>query len=71
MVLVVAMALVPLVALLKKLHDHLRVALVATITACHASGGGGGGGGSGFGVVRVGGAILKRVTSVSILTDKY
>ena len=46
-------------------------ALVAAITACHASGGGGGGGGSGFRVVRVGGAILKRLTSVSILTDKY
>ena len=46
-------------------------ALVAAITACHASGGGGGGGGSGFGVVRVGGAILKRLTSISILTDKY
>ena len=46
-------------------------ALVAAITACHASGGGGGGGGSGFGVVHVGGAILKRLTSVSNLTDKY
>ena len=45
-------------------------ALVAAITACHASGGGGGGGGSGFGVVRVGGAILKRVTSISTLTDE-
>ena len=46
-------------------------ALVAAIIACHASGGGGGGGGSGFGVVRVGGAILKRLTSISTLTDKY
>ena len=46
-------------------------ALVAAITACHASGGGGGGGGSGFGVVRIGGAILKRLTSISTLIDKY
>ena len=45
-------------------------ALVAAITACHASGGGGGGGGSGFGVVRVGGAILKRVATISTLIDK-
>ena len=42
-------------------------ALVAAITACHASGGGGGGGGSGFGVVRVGGAILKRLTTISTM----
>jgi len=46
-------------------------ALVAAITACHASGGGGGGGGSGFGVVRLGGAILKRLTSISTLIDEY
>ena len=44
-------------------------ALVAAITACHASEGGGGGGGLGFGVVRVGGAILKRLTTISTLTD--
>ena len=44
-------------------------ALVAAITACHASGGDGGGGGSGFGVVRVGGAILKRFTTISTSTD--
>ena len=42
-------------------------ALVAAITACHASGGGGGGGGLGFGVVRVGGAILNRLTTISTL----
>ena len=46
-------------------------ALVVAITACLASGGGGGGGGSGVGVVRVGGAILKRLTSISTLIDKY
>ena len=39
-------ALVRLIALLKNLHDQLRVELVAAITACHASGGGEGGGGS-------------------------
>ena len=46
-------------------------AFLAAITACHASGGGGGGGGLGFGVVRVGGAILKRLTTISTLIDKY
>ena len=71
LILIVAMALVSLVVLLQELHKHLLLSLVAAITACHASGGGGGGGGSGFGVARVGGAILERVTSISTLTDKY
>ena len=71
LILIVAMALISLVVLLQSCISICVLALVAAITACHASGGGGGGGRSGFGVVRVGGAILKRLTSISTLTDKY
>ena len=58
-ILIVALvALVRLIALLKNLHDQLRVC----IGCGHHSLPWGGGGGSGFRVVRVGGDILKKLT---------